>query len=659
MSTKYIKLPSQQAGIVADNSLLDLDIPDYGNYDLSKSYISSMVSIATTDSAIQAVGDTDPVGIHSVSVSNANKFPFRNNVFIGDYSITNDKFGNIDGMMSSNIINTNLDIFGRDFEQMNNENYKQMLNFKDVSYTLATTSVGSVFRELTKNGPSRELPFELKVPLSSFSSFCGTQSYGGRGTTRIHAQLKTDQIAAPTAFHPYPNPLQFQCLTMLADAQAFLTTNAYYGSFAGFTNADRARITGTRPGVPLVLVDEFVTLTGAPINAGAGVWTIPIGGGTLGNIITNPQISFGHLPADTTACDDIEIGVIQNYVTQTAALADLNAALDAYIAIIGKPVLINGTNLAGNSPATTYIICTLTDVVLVSPFSTTTSDIRLFVDAYLIPTDPTVAISAITIAYSNVLLMPPTFANYTNNAGANVDLTTIICNNVIPDQLLLWVGQRVVVYGLNNLVYFRQTCLVQSVQGLNVTFNRPICTVANLQLATNMTLATLPAATQTLTYANTNLVLRQLPPVSIFPPIVFRKFTVEPSNIPIGTLSWNKLFSIDPSVQNLYVLVLNNRELISDNVISSYRWKVNNVDKFARDVAKDSSLEKDNVITTFSSSSKKLQSLIKTYGSKATFMPMCQLQAGQVNTVQLTLTFDGALAGDKIFYLIKEGDAQI
>ena len=53
--------------------------------------------------------------------------------------------------------------------------------------------------------------FELKIPLNSFSSFCDTQIYGGKGETRINVQLKTDQIDAPVEVNPYQNLLQFEC----------------------------------------------------------------------------------------------------------------------------------------------------------------------------------------------------------------------------------------------------------------------------------------------------------------------------------------------------------------------------------------------------------------------------------------------------------------
>ena len=663
MSAKYVKLPSRQGGVVSNNSLLDFDIPDYGNYDLSKSYITIMSSVATTEPALQAGGDTDPVGVHSITCNNAGNYPFRNNVFIGDYGITNDKVGNIDGVMSSNVINTNLDVFGRDFEQMNGENYKQLHNFKDSSYILATPSIGSLFRELTKNGPSRELPFELKVPLNSFSSFCDTQVYGGKGRTRIHVQLKTDSVVGPAELNPYPNPAYIEC-TNTADAAVQLVTYAYYGSFGGIVNTNEIRVTGSRTAGG-AFVELFVTVTGAPVAGGAGTWTIPIGGGVLGNAITNPRISFPYAPvaaigaSGTVVCDDIAINMVQNYVTVTAAIA---IGADAYVALIGKPVIVNGNNLIGDAdPAQANgdsVGCTLTDVVLESAYSTTTSKIRLYLDKYLQPRN-VAAIDTITIQSSNIPLMPPTFADYTNNTGGGFNLTTLTCNNLTPDQLLLWANQRVVVYGLNNLVFFRKTLLVQSIQGSDVTFNGTVVVVADTEIASHMTLVALPSATQTLTYSDPNLVLRELLSVNIPSQIVFTKFTVEPGNIPTGTLSWNRTFSIDPNVQNLYFLVLNNTELISDNVIASYRWKINNVDKFGRDIVKDSSLEKDNTISVFSSSSKKLQSLVKKYGTKSTFIPMCQLQAGQVNNVQLTLTFAVNLPNDKIFYLIKEGNAQI
>ena len=106
MNTKYVKLPSSYGGNVMDNSLIDFDIPSYGTYDLSKSYITVMVD-ATTDEIDPAI-----VGIHSIAVGNDLEFPLRNNCFISDYSISSNTVGSIDNLISSNVLNCNLDVFG-------------------------------------------------------------------------------------------------------------------------------------------------------------------------------------------------------------------------------------------------------------------------------------------------------------------------------------------------------------------------------------------------------------------------------------------------------------------------------------------------------------------------------------------------------------------
>ena len=140
MNTKYVKLPSSYGGNITDNSLLDFDIPSYGTYDLSKSYITVMAD-ATTD-------ELDPtiVGIHSATTDNAQNFPLRNNCLICDYSFSSNTVGSIDNLMSSNVLNCNLDVFSRDFEQMYSDNYKQFCKFRDPSYKFPTIEMWSMFR---------------------------------------------------------------------------------------------------------------------------------------------------------------------------------------------------------------------------------------------------------------------------------------------------------------------------------------------------------------------------------------------------------------------------------------------------------------------------------------------------------------------------------
>ena len=660
MTSKYIKVPSLQGGNVSNGSLLDFDIPDYGTYNLANSYISLMVNANTTETAT-------PVGIHAVNINQPNMMPLRNNMLIGDYDIRADKVGNIDNMQTSNVLNCNMDVFSRDFENMEADNYKQLTNYSDTTF-LSANRLTSMFRVLQKDEPSREIPFEVKIPLNSFSSFCNTQTYqtANMGRTRVHAQLKTDQFT-PQENVSYPSPYwSFECADIGAGDNHTLLTTKMYGLFMNLAQNDSVIVTRTVGGNN---GNEIKTVNNIAKNGADNVATYTLtlntalAAGDLTNlsvfklIITTQNIGFA-------VCQDVPQGSTQNFVNLSNAV-DYNL----WKSYIGHPVRIcsegstlllfdttiqdidfMGVDGQGNP---TLVSLYLTDAV--SPPGADAQNVRIYV-----------GVPAITpLKFDDV------------NPGTQGDNDEIpFPNNCSLDRLNLWVGKKVKVVcarGDNANPPAPQEivatdCLVVSIDEDNdITFDRSFITLGQNETILQIGLQDVPAQSLNLTFTNPNLVLQQLNPghrllknmpqsmVTVFP-----KFTVEKVNMPTGTVSFNRLFNVEPFVKNVFAIITSTTGLMSDGTnLVSYRWRVNNVDLTNIDINQDSGLEKDNMIQVLTNSSKPLKSLRKRYGNIKVCLPMCSLLVGEQKMLQITLNYSQALVSDKILYLFKESQSQI
>ena len=191
LTSKYVKLPSLQGvSNIADGQLLDFDIPNDGIYNLANSYVSITCNATSTET------DNAVVGIHNITAITPSERTFRNNVFVGDYEFRCDNLGTIESVQDSNIISANFDTWARDFEQVEAENYKSFGQYSNEYWDQLWLQ--SNMRRLNKDTVSEEIPFEIKIPLSSFSSFCNTQVYSATkyGKSRLHMQFKSNKFNA-------------------------------------------------------------------------------------------------------------------------------------------------------------------------------------------------------------------------------------------------------------------------------------------------------------------------------------------------------------------------------------------------------------------------------------------------------------------------------
>lgn len=668
MSSKYIKLPSLQGGEVKNNSLLDFDIPDYGYYNLSKSYVSLMSTAETVEQVSANI-----VGVHAVEVKSDLDMPYKNNVYVGDYDIRTDKMGSIDNLQTSNVLNCNMDVFSRDFEHMFADNYKTMTSTRDASYTSDKLQLKSNFRILDKSASSAEIPFELKIPLSSFSSFCNTQIYSAQdmGRTRVHLQLKTDKITVNERLC-YPNPyISYECVDLAADRpRTGITTKNYGNTLNNIAPQDTILVSGD-----VTDGDAFnLAVVVNAIAANGQGWNITLANNLPDGAITG--ISF--VKVQTFQECNNQSGTEQN--TTFSWLQSTNPVdLHDYRKYVGRSVRIIGDNLRKlNGDAVPFVDTMLASVDLVDAGDQgNNAQVYFnFTDSYRVNDGETA--NNIVLFIQGVELEPPTFENITADAN-DTHITELNCNNLMLNELCLWVNKKVAIHCLQNGVRVVENALIKSLTqktavsattGLplvGVELDRTVITLQDTQVASLIAIQDIPAdpAKVNLVYKNPNLVLQQLTPQhrlvkNMGSQIIYPKFTVEKVNIPTGTISFNRLFDVEPMVRNAYVMITTTTGLMSyPDTLKSYRWRVNNVDKTNRDIDINTSLEKDNIIQVMTTSSKPLRNMKKLFGSEEITIPMCSLPVGIQKSVQLTLNFNEALGNDLLVYLFKESQAQV
>jgi hypothetical protein len=651
---KYLKLPAMQGTVtsISNSALLDFDLPPSGVYNLSKGYLSVMTNVQTTE--------TDPtiVGIHAVYGYHPNGVPLRNNCYIGDYDLKSDKLGSIDNLQASRVLNCNMDLFTRDFEQCESDDYKQIALYKDPTCNNEYSYLYSMFRQLKQADASRELPFEMKIPLNSFSSFCNTELYDAdkMGKLRTRVQFLSDLILfAETVPYKYPYNT-IVCAAHGADPDQIVVTAALWADEDNELNATKLAVNDvvflstsvtfgmrTVTGVELEGTAVNITLNGAAIAQSDNVrlWKLRnTNGGYLNNF----------------PCSNIDAAVTRSYII-------MNQPIDTMRSLIGRPVIVRGTNVA-------QVQTVITDVSYIDPYLKGNADnVKVFFANNIVAAGD----SADTIMYILDADLPnPTFMDIVNNTGAAANYNTITAAATTVDKLFLWEHQKVVVTYNDDAQYYETEALVESVvnAGANVSvlFDRNVITgLADGETATRISLYCVPAAAiNNPTYYAPNLVVPQLmannPKLSkLAQKTVFQKFTVEPCNIPTGTLTFSRLFSVAPNVKNVFVMITGDtlQTVYDTSMIESYRWSINNVDKTNRDIVIGSGLETDMRIQTMLNSGKQLRNLNNTFGTFEINIPMCSLPVGQMNTVQLTLNFANALDTPVILYLYKEGIAEI
>ncbi len=677
--SKYLKLPALQGNLLNMNNseLIDFEVPDFGSYNLQKSYLSVMVNANTTETS-----PGDGIGVHAVYPHQSNNLPLRNNCFIGDYDIKSDKLGSIDNLLSSNILNCNLDILARDFEQMESENYKQLAMFKDTSYT-DTTFLSSMFRSLNKSEASQETPFELKIPLNQFSTFGNNETYNAsqNGRLRIHTEFKPDHIEYLENV-TYPRGYWYYHCANIAAATVDRQTisSLAYGNI--ITGTDVLDIKNTA-----ALVVTFINATGPATvwqrvvvdtvpTVAAGVTTIHVNAASALPAGDLSYISLWKLHPvfnDTLACNDVVAPAGNPLVQNVLTLTD-KQDIAALKSLIGSVVVVQGTNLQPPGGAADAEFDTvLTDVQFVDSYDVGNSPVSVkvfFKDNYTVAAGATA--SPIRLWITQTKLMPAVVADIAAHAQ-DTDITVLTMTNLTLDEMNFWIGKKVNVNCIINNAPVTNSAVINNID-LNagnprLSFDRTVILQPNGQAVTNIGIRDVPAGAVSAVYSQPNLVVQYLPPEhklvaknSKASVVIFPKFNVEVTTIPTGTRQFNKLFQVEPTCKkNLFAIFTKQNEILSSNDnLESYRWRINNIDKTNLDIEVNSALETDNIIQTFGNSTKLLKSLDRRLnGTFTSVIPMTALPLGQYNMVQLILNFANATTDSLTLYLYKECIAEL
>jgi hypothetical protein len=405
-----------------------------------------------------------------------------------------------------------------------------------------------------------------------------------------------------------------------------------------------------------------------------GVWTITFPDNTLAagtltacDIMRLPDTANIH-----QACNNVvnPAGARRAYYEVTTTSNALN--IQTYRDLIGKFVRVTATNMVDSGGAALpYYDTVLADVQRVNRYvvgGETDELVLRFQAPFYIADNTTMSAIVVYIASKNPAIV-------FDHKATGTDYNSYTCPTMSIDRIPLWVGQKVTftAYNITASANIAVECLISALvangDGTDVTFDRNVALAA--QDATNPSLFANLSATKTLTYSEPNLVLEQLSPdhrlvkkLGIPQQIGYANFTLDRVNVSQGTINFTKLFDIEANVKNLFALVIDpdfthNNDFLSNTQITSYRWKINNVDKTTRDIVMNSSLELDTIIQTLESSSLQLQSLRKNYSDTNIYMPMTSVPLGVPKQVELSIVFSAGLAQDMILYLVKESIASL
>ena len=688
MSSKYVKIASLQGvSSIADNQLIDFIIPPNSYYNLANSYLSIMARLDTTEN--ETYDPTNKVGIHAVSIVGVDNIPYRNNVLIKDYRLTSDRVIDIENLQDSNVINVNMDAFGRDFEQIKSDNYTSLCGqFNNPTYSSVEPRVGN-FRTLNKSILSTEDVMEVKIPLSSFSSFCNTTLYDTNrfGRSQMKVQIDRSKFVVDE-YNPYPFYDEFhRAINAEADATSIVSTGfANFISSWNIVAGNKLQIIATRDAV--VSIDTKVVEEVSYSAANNGTFTIKLADASIFPAAST-NISYWRV-FEQFSCEDINNTGQSNAITKLTSDTEFTEQeINDYKMMIGSSIVISATGCAAIAP---YVDRTLTNVEAVDMLQHRSKVKFTFTPAFIQNNGEDIANIVLSLTDPDKLVLDDIPA--AGPAGATITKYTV--SNKQLENLNLWVGCKVFLRGTFpagpnvNGYYTTIKSLTQNGANVDIVVNDSI-QLANTQTITGLRLQVVsveqPVNLDTITglpvivkgsfnleLYNPTMVLhelygshRQVKQYVGMPnkQLQYSYWKPEAINIPASTKNFVRLFQVDGSCRNAFAIIKKGDNLLSvaDNLLS-YRWRINNYDKTLRDIYVDTSLEQDNIVATLNNSDivslRSVQSLQKEYGNLGDFIviPMTSVPMdGQMKTLMLTLNYTTPTVEDKILYLVKECSA--
>ena len=666
MASRFVKLPALQGATqVIDGTSLDFVIPAGMTIDPARSYISLIATVVTTDT-------NPPAGVHQVYATyNGGNPPFRNSALLSDYELRSATMGTLESILSSNIINVNLDAFSRDWEQLQSDSYRSLTQFCDPSgWRLAGAGMDPLDRTDVLAAPAVGSPFftrdgaqaaELKIYLPELSPACrqlpliDTRSWG---ETRLRVKVDTDAVTVREML-PYPQGLGSgltNCDNVGAAGNAVITVET------SITAADFDIAVGRN-----VLVQYTVTGSGLVTgdmrdvanlaNVGAGVVTVTLGGAAI-PISTAVSIWLIN-PTVLVQATTQPLGNM-TYI-DIPGIAPFGTDLDYYEGLyVGSTVGVVYPDAGGRRVRTATVASVTNTAGPASP-------IRLTFTAAVV--------NPVGTGPGNLYVMSQPRKACTGAA----DLTVLTFPATTPDALRLIVGQKL-----------RTTCDDNANPPANRTeaFNL-ITAIAYNGTDTTVTLGTdradgdvarvrvqtLPMVSGALVLGNPTIVLKQVVPDRLSSPsgLTFTTYAVEICAVPNGTVEFNRQFDCPPGTSAIYFLVVDRAaDMLSfAGQMAWYRMRLNDMPVTTENVVPMGPLHMDGVIQALGRSEVATLRCLATYvkpqdtgleaqeyGKDAVFVMCCVIPdghaTGRLNRVQLAMRWDGGTGTEYTLYAVRE-----
>lgn len=644
MTSKFIKLPAVQGiSTVAQGQLLDFDIPDYGFMDLSKSYISLIADIATTETA-------GADAIHSVFVPTVDGTNFKNSALVSDYFIRNSRVGDLENVLESNVMNGNLQSYSRDFEQVESDNYKTFCQAKD-AIACQYNDYNTAFRRLYQGRQSQNVKQEIKIKLSDLSPMCNQiPLWDGQkmGPTRLEVKWDAD--------------------TVLDSVEENLPYNSMYSSIV--CNNAQANTNA------VVITQKVIDADDLEVKQGDNV--------LLTYTATATSVtSMREVTAIAIAAQVASVTVDGTDVPTGASSVSIVKALDAGLDLINPTTDLyvdsNATNYTVNSYSSNidYYLGKTISIVYPGANNNIIRVDKLVTSVQVLPTgrlrlgfSGALATAATNKGKAYLIPSPPMTFNAVDATFKQFTIT-----GMKLQDLQLWVGGKIRITGVTGggsptkvAIETLITSIVQSGADVVVTVADALTNVA-----TDLRYRLVPAASLALTFSNPTLVMKQLYPGNVKlgqymkaaeSQMTFTTYSTERVTIPSNSYNYNRIFDCPMGCQNGFFLVVKKSDTLLSNKanIAKYRLMLNDKYVTNRDIVPFDPLYTDQIVQTSSTSALvNLRSLAcftdanDDRSKGEVFTPCVMLEPGQFNRVQLSLYFEnGSGNNEYVVYFVKE-----
>lgn len=665
MATRLTKIPALQGtNSVADGQSVDFTIDaSAGVIDPTRSYISFIAGLSV-----------DPAnGVQVLYANWAGNAPLRNTALIGDYELRSARGGLLESILSSNVPNSCLDMFSRDWEQVASDNYKTLAAFEDP--VALSAPAGGLVQGIEAQGPLGPYPFatpwytgaggtglgpflggavtqEIKIPLAQLSPLMrglpGGLDCGALGPLRLRARVDLSAVGFG-AFRPYTTMWDdIGCSNMAAASNDVATAPA--GAAGWVINAGDLEIVN---GSPVLLrytaggvssAGQRLVTADPAVNVGTGVATITLGGAQVPNGATAVAIS-------------LIVGPMAGLATETPAAAA--PYVDIGASDVGRALM--ETAYLGRHIGVVYPVAgggTIWDTRAVTAVTTPAAGmVRLTLSA---------ALGADATGAATVYILRAPALGWSASA-----VNTITFNATTVAALRLWAGAAVrLTATTGNGAKEEQARTIVSVtqNGANVDVllnGVPPAGDGRFRLQIQ------PPGDITLALSNPTLALRTMagPAPS---EAVTTTLSVEIAGVPAGTREYQRMFETDPGCGLVHFALVDRAagDLVGfRNAVSSYRMRLDDGPVTAAAVVPFDARHQDGMIQALTRSGvASLRSFgpattptatLATDGTQyqkaAPFLMSVIVDPSRAHRVQLTLTFGGGPTADEYtLYALKE-----